>query len=114
MLLDPLFSSSLAMPRPSTALLSGLFQEPGSHFKAKQIFEITLRSLTLHPLHCAFSPYEKYTLSLEWSMLNCSSYRSKKSPPVNLLCCMGEFDPCFLNDKPSVLEPSGFALIPDG
>lgn len=40
--------------------------------------------------------------------------RSKKSTPVNLVCCMAESDPCFLNHKPSVLEPSGFALIPDG
>lgn len=40
--------------------------------------------------------------------------KSKKSAPVNLVCCMAESDPRFLNHKPSVLEPSGFSLIPDG
>lgn len=36
------------------------------------------------------------------------------STPVNSVCCMSESDPCFLNHKPSVFEPSGFAFISDG
>jgi len=105
-----------------------------------------LRSLVLQPLCCAFLPYEKFILSLEWNMLIFPPYstfwfhflmhanfhsltmakqrkiiiqqlkisKTEKSTPVNLVCCMAQSDPCFLNHKPSVLEPSGFALIPDG
>jgi len=40
--------------------------------------------------------------------------RSKNSTPLKLACCMAGSDPCFLKHKPSVLEPSGLALTPDG